>query len=213
MVHRYMISVAGHGAVGTTPRAVNEPSGQTLGLFESKTQTARGRLRAKGAGGSAPSGARPIVLTARVSAASSPLLPPAELHEDQARASRAVCSQSASDIFAHVETKNCELSSGWQGGCSTKWFKNHCFNSLHRSISSFNTVAVAMMLFRCAVSFAVSCLWLGHLFCATRARLIRALSSQFAREASVLRSLLRQGRSPECVMYLPNFVSDLFNNF
>ena len=52
------------------------------------------------------------------------------------------------------------------------------------------------MLFRCAVSDAVSCLVLGRLLQA-RVLLINALCNQIAREASVLSSLLMRGRSPE----------------
>ena len=56
------------------------------------------------------------------------------------------------------------------------------------------------MLFRCAVSSVVSCLVHGRLFQAL-VLLSSALSSQIARDASVLLSLLRRGRSPGWCMH------------
>ena len=67
---------------------------------------------------------------------------------------------------------------------------------LDKDSVSLNVPSISTMLLRCAVSDAVSFLPLSHLFKA-RVLLINTMSNQRAREASVLSSLLRRGRSPE----------------
>ena len=68
-------------------------------------------------------------------------------------------------------------------------------------LATWTTCGCAKMLFKCAVSIAVSCLPLGLLSWA-RARLDSALSSHIAREVSVVSSLFRRGRWPEFRMFM-----------
>ena len=97
----------------------------------------------------------------RTFSASSSQLPLGAHQLSERRDCRAICSQSGRDIVRQSATKRSSSlsqaatkrflaklpSSGsnqsrlWQGVCSTKWFKNHCFNSLQRSKSSFKPVA------------------------------------------------------------------------
>ena len=99
--------------------------------------------------------------------------------------------------FTHTARETSVLSSLLRLGCR-RFFVYHCLNSLQR-LSKLPLVD-PKMLFRRAVSFVVSCPRQGRLFTA-RVRLIRALFSHNAREASVLSSLLWRGRLPEWLMY------------
>ena len=127
-------------------------------------------------------------------------LPQRHLLMERSRLAFAYCNQRAREV--------CFLSWLLYRGRSPEWLRHHRLNSLQRSKSSGNAVdpvasgtgfksnAMKLMLFRRAVSFVVSCLRQGQLFTA-RVRLIGALFSHNAREASVLSSLLWRGHLPE----------------